>query len=119
MVKWLRSRAAKETEPAGKHCTGCRSNIPGASDDELRASGGVFLAEAGWFCGPLCERQYRLRFRIRPAATPADGSRAAAPTPTPIPTPVVAEATEEPERRPAAEELAEALRNRRRRMSGV
>ena len=119
VVKWFRDRAAKRAEPPSQHCTGCRSTILGANDDELRASGGVFLAGAGWFCGPRCERQYRLRFRIQPAATPADGSQAdSARTPTPRPAPLVTDPEpDEPGRRPAADELAEALRNRRRRLN--
>ena len=43
--------------------------------DRLRAAGGIFLASVGWFCGSICERQYRLRFRIQPAATAGDGSK--------------------------------------------
>ena len=109
-MKWLRSRAGKQAEPTGQHCTGCRSAIPGANDDELHSSGGVFLAGAGWFCGPRCERQYRLRFRIQTA----DPVR----TPTPRPEPVATEPPEEPRRRPAADELADVLRARRRLNNG-
>ena len=116
VLKWIRSRGAKEDEvPQGHHCTGCRTAIAGATDDELRAAGGVFLVGAGWFCGRRCERQYRLRFRIQ--TTPPDGTQVAR-TPTPRPPPLVAdpeaqEATT-PGRRSAADELTEALRARRR-----
>ena len=118
VMKWIRSRAAKQEEvPQGHHCTGCRTTIAGATEDELRAAGGVFLEGAGWFCGPRCERQYRLRFRIRP--TPADGSAAPTPRkPTPRPPPLVDDPKPEepssPGRRSAAEELADVLRARRR-----
>ena len=116
VMKWIRSRAAKQEEvPQGHHCTGCRTSIAGDTEDELRAAGGVFLEGSGWFCGPRCERQYRLRFRIRP--TPADGSPALTPRkPTPRPPPLGAEPEEaqSPKRRSAAEELADALRARRR-----
>ena len=123
LAKWIRSRAEKREEATGQHCTGCRSTIAGTTDDELRASGGTLLAGAGWFCGPRCERQYRLRFRIQPAATPSVGSQAAAPmprTPTPRPAPLVTDPPETPTPawRSAAEELAEALRTRRRPGSG-
>lgn len=117
VMKWIRSRAAKQEEvPQGHHCVGCRTAIAGSTEDELRASGGVFLEGGGWFCGPRCERQYRLRFRIQPAATPADGSRARTPTPAPAP----AETQEAPSsgRRSATEELADALRARRRQLNG-
>jgi hypothetical protein len=110
VLKWIRSRAAKqEEEPQGHHCIGCRTAIAGSTDDELRAAGGVFLAGGGWFCGPRCERQYRLRFRIQPAGR----------TPTPTPAPAPAEKQEEPSsgRRSAADELAEALRARRRQLT--
>jgi hypothetical protein len=116
-MKWIRSRAAKQQEePQGHHCTGCRGPIAGATDDELRDSGGVFLEGAGWFCGGRCERQYRLRFRIRP--TPAEGNPALeARKPTPRPPPLKADPApgEAPGtgRRSAADELAEALRRRR------
>ena len=117
VLKWIRSRAAKPEEPVGQHCTGCRTTIPGATEDEFRAAGGVFLASVGWFCGGRCERQYRLRFRIQPAGTPSDGSRAAQPVRTPTPTPqaVAAEPSEAPGsgRRSAVDELTEALRRRR------
>lgn len=113
-MKWIRSRVARPVEePAGHHCTGCRTTIPGASEDELVAAGGVFLATVGWFCGARCERQYRLRFRI----TPANGSQAASQprTPTPRPAPLAADPEpESPARRSAADELAEALKARRR-----
>ena len=118
VMKWIRSRAARPAEPAGQHCTGCRTTIPGATEDEFRAAGGVFLTSVGWFCGAKCERQYRLRFRIQPA-TPADGSQAASQPsrkPTPRPAPLVADPPEAPSsgRRSAADELAAALRARRR-----
>jgi hypothetical protein len=118
LAKWIRSRAEKQQEPTGQHCTGCRSTIAGDTDDELRASGGTFLTGAGWFCGPRCERQYRLRFRIQPS-----GSQAAALTPrTPTPRPPSLAAdppeTSAPARRSAADELAEALRARKRSSSG-
>ena len=118
LMKWIRSRAGKQEEelPQGHHCVGCRTSIAGKTEDELRASGGVFLAGAGWFCGRRCERQYRLRFRIQ--TTPADGTRAAR-TPTPRPPPLVAdpvppEESPSPARRSAADELADALRAKRR-----
>jgi hypothetical protein len=112
VMKWIRSRAAKQEEvPQGHHCVGCRTAIAGSTEDELRAAGGVFLEGGGWFCGPRCERQYRLRFRIQPAATPADGSRAAR---TPTPAPAEPQKASSTGRRSAAEELAEALRARRR-----
>ena len=121
VMKWIRSRAARQEEevPQGHHCIGCRTAIAGSTEDELRAAGGVFLAGAGWFCGPRCERQYRLRFRIQPAA-PADGSRSAR-TPTPAPSPAAAQAEESssPRRRSAAEELTEALQARRRQLNGT
>jgi hypothetical protein len=113
-MKWIRSRGARQDEvPQGHHCTGCRTAIAGTTDDELAAAGGIFLAGAGWFCGARCERQYRLRFRIQP--TPAEGTLAAR-TPTPRPSPLVAdpEPQQAPARRSAADELAEALRARRR-----
>ena len=97
-MKWIRSRAARPAEPAGQHCTGCRTTIPGATEDDFRAAGGVFLTSVGWFCGAKCERQYRLRFRIQPA-TPADGSQAASQPsrkPTPRPAPLVADPPEAP-----------------------
>jgi hypothetical protein len=122
VLKWIRSRAARPEEPPGQQCTGCRTQIAGATEDELRAAGGVLLANVGWFCGSTCERQYRLRFRIQPAATPGDRGKAAAQPrkPTPKPQQAVAEVTEtaaeEPSsgRRSAADVLAEALRARRR-----
>ena len=116
VMKWIRSRAARPAEPPGQQCTGCRTAIPGATEDELRASGGVFLASVGWFCGATCERQYRLRFRIQ--TTPADGSRAA-PQPSRKPTPKPVDPPEAPSsgRRSAAEELADALRARRRQVN--
>ncbi len=116
VVKWIRSRASKNAEPRGKQCTGCLTLVAGESEEQLQASGGVFLANVGWFCGPRCERQYRLRFRIRSAATPADGSQP--PTPTRSTAVAVVEASEppEPRRLPAADELAAVLRERRRRL---
>jgi len=118
-MKWIRSRAGRRLpeEPTGQHCTGCRTAIPGATEDEFVAAGGVFLATVGWFCGGKCERQYRLRFRIQPAATPADGSQAPsqARTPTPRPPPLAADPEPQaPARRSAADELAAALQARRR-----
>lgn len=118
LAKWIRSRGEKREEASGQHCTGCRTTIAGETDDELRASGGTFLTGAGWFCGPRCERQYRLRFRIQPS-----GSQALTPvprTPTPRPPALVTDPPEPaaPARRSAAEELAEALRARRRPSSG-
>ena len=108
-MKWIRSRTAKQEEvPEGHHCVGCRTAIAGKTEDELRASGGVFLEGGGWFCGARCERQYRLRFRI---VTPADGSRVAR---TPTPAPAEPQEASSTGRRSAAEELAEALRARRR-----
>jgi hypothetical protein len=119
-MKWIRSRAGKQEEevPQGHHCVGCRTAIAGSTEDELRAAGGVFLAGGGWFCGPRCERQYRLRFRIQPAATPADGSHSAR-TPTPAPATAQAEEGSTPRRRSAAEELTEALQARRRQLTGI
>ena len=112
-MKWIRSRAARQEEvPQGHHCIGCRTAIAGSTDEELRAAGGVFLVGAGWFCGSRCERQYRLRFRIRP--TPAEGSRVAR---TPTPSPAEPQEPERPGRRSAAEELAEALKARRRQLT--
>lgn len=120
VVTWFRARAARQAEVAGKHCTGCRTAIAGSNDDELRASGGVLLEGAGWFCGERCERQYRLRFRIQPAVTPSGGSPRATPTPVPAATAgagsgASAEAAEpvEPKRRSAQDELTAALRARR------
>ena len=117
-MKWIRSRVAKPVEePVGQHCTGCRTSIPGATEDEFLAAGGVFLATVGWFCGGKCERQYRIRFRIQPAASPGDGSQAASQRRTPTPSPAPPAADPEPQapsRRPAADLLAEALRSRRR-----
>lgn len=116
VVKWIRSRTSKAAEPRGKQCTGCLTLVAGETEEQLQASGGVFLVNVGWFCGPRCERQYRIRFRIQSTATPADGS----PHPTPTrSTPVaVVEASppSEPRRRPAADELAAVLRERRRRL---
>ena len=113
-MKWIRSRVARPAEePTGQHCTGCRTPIPGATEDEFRAAGGVFLATVGWFCGARCERQYRLRFRI----TPANGSQVASRprTPTPRRPPLAADPEPQaPARRPAADELADALKARRR-----
>ena len=116
LVKWIRSRGDRQDEPTGQHCTGCRTPLTGATDDELRASGGVFLAGAGWFCGPRCERQYRLRFRIQPPDSPAPMPR----TPTPRPPPLTADPVpaETPSRRSAADELADAIRARRRSNGG-
>jgi hypothetical protein len=124
VLKWIRSRAARPEEPPGQQCTRCRTTIAGATEDELRAAGGVLLASVGWFCGPICERQYRLKFRIQPAGTPADGSKAAAQpgTRTPKPQPPVTEVAETAEapssgRRSAADLLTEALRARRRQLN--
>ena len=121
MVNWIRSRAARREEPPAQQCTGCRVAIPGASDDELRASGGTFLEAVGWFCGPRCERQYRLRFRIQPANTPLPAPASATPpggSRTSTPPPVEAVSAGEPSRPPAADALAAALRARRRRHTG-
>ena len=114
MVKWIRSRAVKQDEPAGKQCIGCLSPMAGSTEDELRAAGCTFLANVGWFCNGRCERQYRLRFRIQPDAVPVHR------TPVPRPPPLVADPVvgEQPaEKRSAAETLAEALRQRRGRTS--
>jgi hypothetical protein len=121
-MKWIRSRASRPAEPPGQQCTGCRTTIPGAAEEELRAAGGVFLASVGWFCGVKCERQYRLRFRIQPATTPADGSQAASKpsrTPTPNPAALVTDPPEAPSsgRRSAADELTAAIRARRRQLN--
>lgn len=116
MVKWIRSRAVKQDEPAGKQCTGCLSPMAGTTDDDLRAAGATFLASVGWFCNGRCERQYRLRFRIQPDAVPVPR------TPTPRPPPLVADPVAEGEpagKRSAAEALAEALRQRRGRTTGT
>lgn len=124
-MKWIRSRASRPAEPPpGKHCTGCRTTIPGATEDELRAAGGVFLASVGWFCGAKCERQYRLRFRIQPATTPADGSQAASKPSrkrTPNPAALVTDPPEAPSsgRRSAADELTAAIQARRRQLNSV
>ena len=121
VLNWIRSRGAKQAkEPAGQCCIECRSAIAGSTDDELRASGGVFLAGAGWLCGARCERAYRLRFRIQPATTPADGSPHSTASVARRMTPAIDQAAleeTEPDRRPAADELAAALRARRRRMN--
>jgi hypothetical protein len=124
VLKWIRSRAARPEEPTGQQCTRCRTTIAGATEDELRAAGGVLLASVGWFCGPSCEQQYRLKFRIQSATTPAEGSKAAAQPrkPTPKPRPPVTEVTEAAEapssgRRSAADLLTEALRARRRQLN--
>ena len=119
VLKWIRSRAARPEEPPAQQCTGCRTHIAGATEDELRTAGGVFLANVGWFCGSTCERQYRLRFRIQPAATPGDGTKASAQPRKRTPQPQQAPA-EEPSsgRRSAADVLAEALRARRRQPTG-
>jgi hypothetical protein len=118
LAKWIRSRAEKQEEATGQHCTGCRSTIAGKTEDELRASGGTFLIGAGWFCGPRCERQYRLRFRIQPSG--GQTATLAPRMPTPRPGPLVADPPETPApaRRSAADELAEALRARKRSRSG-
>ncbi len=110
VVKWFRSRTSKPAVPKGKQCTGCRTLIAGETDEQLRASGGVLLAGAGWFCGSRCERQYRLHFRIQASKTPVDGSTA-----TPV---AVQEASEppDPDQAPAVDELAAVLRERRRRL---
>ena len=114
MVKWIRSRGVKQAESAGKHCTGCRSTMLGATEDELRASGGILLAGVGWFCSARCEWQYRLRFRIQPDAVPLQ-QRTPVPRPPPL---VVLPAEPDPEeKRSAVEELAEVLRRRRRRLT--
>ncbi len=116
VVKWIRSRTSKQVEPSGKQCTGCRTLVGGETDAQLRASGGVFLAGAGWFCGSRCERQYRLRFRIQTAVTPADGGPQ---TPTRSSTPAnvdAANAPLDPEQAPTVDELAVVLRERRRRL---
>jgi len=124
VLKWIRSRAARPEEPTGQQCTRCRTTIAGATEDELRAAGGVLLANVGWFCGPGCEQQYRLKFRIQSATTPAEGSKAAAQPrkPTPKPQPPVTEVTEAAEapssgRRSATYLLTEALRARRRQLN--
>ena len=119
VLNWIRSRGTKQAEePAGQRCIDCRSLIPGSTEDELRASGGVFLAGAGWLCGARCERAYRLRFRIQP--TPADGSPRSVTPPARRMTPASDQASVEetdPDRRPAADELAAVLRARRRRLN--
>jgi len=118
VVKWLRSKTGKAKEPVGQRCKGCQAFIGGTTDEELFFSGGVFLAGAGWFCGGRCENDYRLRFRIQPARTPVQGTPEAgsnAPSRRPTPSEPVEEIP--PERRPAAEELAAALRARRRRLN--
>ena len=120
VLNWIRSRAVKEDEPAGRQCTGCLSPMAGTTDDELRAAGATFLASVGWFCTSRCERQYRLRFRIQPATTPADGSPHSTASVARRMTPAIDQAAleeTEPDRRPAADVLAAALRARRRRMN--
>ena len=112
MLKWIRSRTSKQTEPGGKQCTGCRTLIVGTSEEQLRASGGLLLAGVGWFCGPRCQGQYRLRFRI-----PADGSPRSSPTRSSTPATVEAASEQaDPGRAPAVDELAAVLRERRRRL---
>lgn len=125
VVTWIRARVAKRAEEeareASRHCIGCRTSIVGTSDEQLRASGGVLLEGVGWFCGPRCERQYRLRFRIQqPGAAPIARSQ------TPVPRSSTAETPAEgepeggaPKRRSAQDELAAALRARRKYSSGV
>lgn len=105
LVKWIRSRTSKAVVSSVQTCIRCRASISGANDQELFFSGGVFLAGAGWFCGPACEEQYRLHFRIQPSKTPAAGTVRATPTPAPR----NAATTATPARRPAADELAAAL----------
>jgi hypothetical protein len=123
VVTWIRSRVGKRAEEdAGRHCIGCRTSIVGTSDEQLRASGGVLLEGAGWFCGPRCERQYRLRFRIQlPGAAPIVRSQTPVPrSPTPAETSAGDETeTGAPKRRSAQDELAAALRARRKYSSGA
>ena len=119
VVKWIRSKVPKREEPAGQNCNGCLRHIAGTTEDELFFSGGVFLPGVGWFCSARCETQYRLRFRVQASKTPVTGTAQApvsrSPTgkaPTPPPEPPAEPAARA--RRPAAEELADALRARRR-----
>jgi hypothetical protein len=120
VLKWIRSRA-KQEEPEGQRCTGCLTTIPGATEEELVFAGGVYLAGGGWFCGTLCESQYRLRFRIQPARTSSGGSlraqagsrRPSSPDIEPVPEP--SSEPPAPARRSATDELAAAIAARRRR----
>ena len=106
VLQWFRSRARKREEPAGESCAGCLASLTGSGEDQLRASGAIFMEAVGWFCGPRCERQYRFRFRIRSADEPATPVAVAA-VPTPPP-PEPSQIT--------VEELMEKLRERRRRL---
>ena len=117
VVTWFRSRAARRTEPVGRDCTGCRKAIPGATDDALRASGGVLLEGAGWFCGERCARQYRLRFRIQPALTPTPVPRAH--VPAQADPGATAEEPATSTRRSAEDALTAALRARRMKYSST
>ena len=123
VVTWIRSRAAKraEEEATSRHCTGCRTDLVGTSDEQLRASGGVLLEGVGWFCGPRCERQYRLRFRIQqPGAAPIARSQTPVPRSSTAETPAEGEPEDgAPKRRSAQDELAAALAARRKYSSGV
>ena len=115
MVKWIRSKVSKRDEPTGKQCTACLGQIGGATEEELFFAGGVFLIGVGWFCGPRCENKYRLRFRIqgRPSSETAVARRPSGPSPAVA----TAAAPLDSEQEPTAEEVAEVLRARRRRMS--
>lgn len=119
VVKWIRSKVSKRAEPAGQNCISCLRHIAGTTEDELFFAGGVFLPGVGWFCSSGCERQYRVRFRVQASKKPAAGPAGApvsrspagkAPTPPPENPPEPAA----PARRSAADELADALRARRR-----
>jgi len=103
VLQWFRSRARKREEPAGESCAGCLASLAGSGEDQLRALGAIFMEAVGWFCGARCERQYRLRFRIRAAGETITPAAVATPSPQEAPQITV-------------EELMTKLRERRRRL---
>jgi len=124
LVNWIRSKVSKPAERAGKSCILCLEHLPGTTDEELFFNGGVILEGAGWFCGPRCQNQYRLRFRIQATRTTSGETARAAPASSrpsgPFPVPETKSPTEprKAELTPAAEALADALRTKRRQSSG-
>jgi hypothetical protein len=57
-------RDQEDQEPSGTLCLQCRKHIGSSDEAELLVAGRILLDDVGWFCGPRCERQYRLLFRI-------------------------------------------------------
>ena len=114
LVNWIRSKVSKPAERAGKSCILCLKHLPGTTDEELFFNGGVILEGAGWFCGPRCQNQYRLRFRI-PVTRTTSGETRAVPFPgRPSGETRAVEEPSEPESPSAADVLATAMRAGRR-----